>query len=261
MKFTINTNKNVSKTAETLFKKEDRNYAKNKLGFDLTKNEYSFKEIYSLSQEANLTPTDVVVAMCSPNVAYSKETFEKAILERDIDKVKNTILIGNIILFGNKLYFKSRKYRLLKSDYLSKTLTNKLFELLFDYDEVRLASRLSSKQLFYKNHIISNSYLRYLLGDIYGELLEVEDYAIDAYKYLNEDAKLIVKEDLVANYNKLVEIFKKAKEENTLVDVKEGSFIYKLSDTEYRLCIIDQTYLAFEEEDKEAISSLLSEIK
>lgn len=235
------------------------------LKIDVEKNEYTFNEIFDLALNLKFPIRNLVVTLVNPNISYNLKSFEIAIKKAEIEKVKRNILSGYIINVEDKLYFYNRQYNITKKNRLSVETTNALFELLLKNDEWQIARMLSSKGLYYKFQDLNDSKLKYLLGDLEKDLLFPDYYTAKIYKELDDKSKEIVKNLLVKNYKRLVEIFENAKKDKLDITVEGDVFttLKRLSEgkIDYNVYSIDDTYKVFEKEEQKIVKEIIKKIK
>ena len=239
---------------------------KDDLSVDITKDEFTFKEIYALSLELKVSLRDLFSTMVLSDLFYSAKSLIKGIENGEFDKVKKTILSGYVFNCNDKLYFTNRKYRIVEKDCLPEDVAMKLFELLIKNDEWDMARRLSSKGLYYKFTTLDDKNIKYLLGDINEDILSPDYYAAEIYKLLDDESKKTVKDLMMMHYVYIVLAYKEAKNEGLKIEfISENSFTVskKIGDDEYeyRIYLIDDLYKEFDKESQEIVIRLLKEIR
>lgn len=236
------------------------------VGLDPNQTQFSFSEIFNIAKTINCTVNDLFKSVSIAERCYSLTGLTHCIDKGQIDKIVNTIILGGIYNVEGHLYFVTMQPRIKKQYKFTKKLETKLLELLLLNGKYQLARKLSDGKLYYKfKNLFDEKFPKdclanYMLGDINKELAP-DYYSTDLYLNLDDKSKEYATRLLTDNYKRLVNIYNKAKQENNVIEVNENGLfvIRKLNGFDYHY--IDEVYLAFDNDKKEEIAQLLSQIK
>ena len=238
---------------------------KDNLNIDLTKESYSFKEIYELAQALNQTMNNFVVSMVRPDIPFSLKAFEREIKNGNISKIKQAINAGYVKVLNDKLYFANRRYLLDDRDVVSKDVVHELFTLLISNKEYDIAKNISTSNLYYKLSKIDDTYLQYLLGKKNDGVFIIDSYVRNIYKDLEAESQSILKSILMDNYKSIFELYRSAKDKGLFIKIVKNSILINVSTrdstTVYKMYQFDNTYEEFDAEDREFVSNMIDQIK
>ena len=244
------------------------------LGLDPNKDEFTFEEIFNLSIELQLPFKSLFSTVVRNKTYYSVKSFERGVLNGEIDKVVNTIVAGYVLNINDKLYYTNTNYRISDKNLVNKEVSDKLLELLLMNNYWLIARMISSKNYYYKfNNIFDerfpeNSLINYLLGKYDFDSLStinLDYYSELIFNGLDFDSQEYVKNILMENYRCLFSAYSYGKSEGENFEIGKNYFAYFIEKTEdeqtYHMHFITDIYKNFSAEEQKEVTEILELIK
>ena len=244
------------------------------LGLDPNKEEFTFEEIFNLSIELQLPFKNLFSTVVRNKTYYSVKSFERGVLNGEIDKVVNTIVAGYVLNINDKLYYTNTNYRISNKNLVDKEVSDKLLELLLMNNYWLLARMISSKDYYYKfdnafdERFPKDALINYLLGKYDFDSLctiNLDYYSKLVFNNLNLKSKEYMKNILMENYRVLFSAYLYGKAEGENFEMGKNYFAYFIKEDEenqtYYMHFITDIYKNFSDEEQKEVINILEAIK